>query len=79
MAPAIEPVPEEAVAVTITPAKSSENKTTTTTQHQRQHSEVDIYAPADKYYGAQNLSHRPKRTFTFSTVSSYLLPAPCSS
>ena len=68
MAPAIESVPEDAVPVSIAPATSDEN-ITTTSQRPREHSEVDIYAPAEKYYGAQNMSHRPKRTFTFSTVS----------
>lgn len=32
---------------------------------------VDVFAPAESYYGAENSSHRPKRTFTFSTVRTF--------
>lgn len=71
MPPTVESVPEEAVAATITKTKSSGNATTG--QNERKHSVIDVFAPAEKYYGAQNLSHRPKRTFTFSTVGPDLL------
>lgn len=65
MPPAVEPVPEEAVAATITRSQSTADATDSP---ERKNSEIDVYAPAEKYYGSQNLSHRPKRTFTFSAV-----------
>ena len=65
MPPAIEPVPEEAVVATITRTGSTANAIG---DQERKHSEIDVFAPAEKYYGSQNLSHRPKRTYTFSAV-----------
>lgn len=66
--PIIGAVPEEAaVPVTI---RSASTANALAPHQERQNSEVDIYAPADRYYGAQNDTHKPRRTATFSTVRS---------
>ena len=68
MPPAIEPVQEEAVAATITRSKSTAAENAPGSQ-QRKESVIDVFAPAEKYYGHSNLAHRQKRTYTFSAVS----------
>lgn len=73
--PIIGAVPEEtAVPVTI---RSASTANALAPHQERQNSEVDIYAPADSYYGAQNDTHKPRRTATFSTVRSEPLRRSC--
>lgn len=63
-------VPEDAIADDVVPITVTRSSMDAGSNRNRERSDsvVDVYAPAEKYYGDNNKAHKPKRTFTFSAV-----------
>ena len=72
MPPTVATVPEDAVAEDAVPATITRRSVDEGSKAPRDRADsvVDVYAPAEKYYGDSNQSHKPKRSLKLTMTRS---------